>query len=84
MPDDTQALIEKIAALSPESRAEVENFVDFIASKARRLQALDRLLAIAPALEAAGAPPLSESDIVSELDAVRRSRRIRDAGADRT
>jgi hypothetical protein len=57
---DTQALIAKIRALPAERIAEVEDFVDSIAIKTRRLAALDRLLAIAPALEAAGAPPMTE------------------------
>jgi hypothetical protein len=56
MPSDKQTLIDKIPALPAERIAEVEDFVDFIASKGRRLEALDRLLALAPALEAAGAP----------------------------
>jgi hypothetical protein len=56
MPSDKQTLIDKIQALPAERIAEGEDFVDFIASKGRRLEALDRLLALAPALEAAGAP----------------------------
>jgi hypothetical protein len=83
MPADTQALIEKIQALPAERIAEVEDFVDFLATKARRLAALDRLLAIAPALEAAGAPPMTEEEIAAEVDAVRAARRSRSAGADR-
>jgi hypothetical protein len=84
MPADTQALIEKIEALPAERRAEVEDFVDFIATKTRRLAALDRLLAIAPALEAAGAPPMTEEEIAAEVEAVRAARRSRSAGADRS
>jgi len=80
-----QALIEKIQALSPERLAEVEDFVDFIGSKARRLAAFDRLLAIAPALEAAGVPPMTEDEIQAEIDAVRAERRQRQgSGADRS
>lgn len=37
--------------------------------------ALDRLFAIAPALEAAGAPPITEDEIQAEVDAVRGERR---------
>lgn len=84
MPADTQALIEKIEALPAERRAEVEDFVDFIATKTRRLAALDRLLAIAPALEAAGAPPMTEEETAAEVEAVRAARRSRSAGADRS
>ena len=80
----TQALIEKIQALPPERLGEVEDFIDFISSKTRRLAALDRLLAIAPALEAAGAPPMTEDEIQAEVDAVRAGRRQRRSGrADR-
>jgi hypothetical protein len=83
MPAKTQALIEKIQALPSERLAEVEDFVDFIATKVRRLTALDRLLAVAPALEAAGAPPMTEEEIAAEVEAVRAARRGRGAGADR-
>ena len=83
MTADTNVLIEKIRALPPERVAEVEDFVDFIAAKTRRLEALDRLLAIAPALEAAGAPPISEQEIDAEVLAVRTRQRDRRASADR-
>src|SRR5580658_5046549 len=76
---DARALIEKIQALHPDRSSEVEDFVDFISAEPRRLAALDRLLAIAPALEAAGAPPMTEDDIQAE--AVRVLRRQRRGGA---
>ena len=57
-----QALISKIRTLSPQQVAEVEDFVEFLAAKASRRAALDRLLAIAPALEAAGVPVSSVGD----------------------
>jgi len=44
--------------------------VDFLAAKTRREAALDRLFAVAPALEAAGAPPITEDEIQAEVDAV--------------
>jgi hypothetical protein len=84
MPAKTQALIAKIQALPAEQLAEVEDLVDFIATKARRVTALDRLLAIAPALEAAGAPPITEEEIAAEVEAVRAARRSRGAGANRS
>ena len=84
MPSDKQALIDKIQALPAEQIAEVEDFVDFLAGKTRRLEAIDRLLAIAPALEAAGAPRLTEEEIGAEVKAVRAARRTRGAGADRS
>ena len=76
-----QALLEKIQALPPEQLGEVEDFVDFLAAKSRRLAAFDRLLAIAPAVEAAGEvadiPPMSDEEIQAEVDAVRARRRQR-------
>jgi hypothetical protein len=83
MSTKTDVLIEKIRALPAERLAEVEDFVDFVATKSRRLTALDRLLAIAPALEAAGAPPMTEQEIAAEIAAVRAGRRG-SRGADRS
>lgn len=83
MTADTEILIEKIRALPPERVAEVENFVDFLAAKTQRAEALDRLLAIAPALEAAGAPPISEQEIDAEVAAVRTKQKRRRSSADR-
>jgi hypothetical protein len=68
---NTQALLEKIQALPAERLEEVEDFVDFLSAKSRRLAALDRLLAIAPALEQAGAPAMTEEAIQAEVDTVR-------------
>jgi len=72
-----EVLIEKLKALPPEERAEVEDFVDFLRSRARKRAALDRLLAIAPALEAAGVEPMSMEEIDAEVKAVRAARRAR-------
>ena len=72
-----QALIAKIKTLTPQQVAEVEDFVEFLAAKAARRAALDRLLAIAPALEAAGVKPMSEAEIASEVRAARAERRAR-------
>jgi hypothetical protein len=79
----TQILLEKIQALPPERLGEVEDFVDFLSAKSRRLAALDRLLAIGPALEAAGAPVIGEEEIQAEVDAVR-ARPARGTVADRS
>ena len=76
-----QSLMSKIRTLSPQQVAEVEDFVEFLATKVRKRRALDRLLAIAPALEAAGVAPMSEDDIAAEVDAVRAERRVREAGS---
>lgn len=72
-----EALIEKLKALPPEQRAEVEDFVDFLSGRAKKRAALDRLLAIAPALEAAGVAPMSMEEINAEVKAARAERRAR-------
>lgn len=76
---DVQSLMDKIQALPAERRGEVEDFVDFLAAKARRIAALERLLEIAPALDAAGAPAISEAELEAEVDAARAARRGRNA-----
>lgn len=89
-----QSLMSKIRALSPQQVAEVVDFVEFLAAKAAKRAAFDRLLAIAPALEAAGVEPMTEDEIAAEVKAARVERRARlataagssaakDAGADR-
>ncbi len=87
MPTDTDGLIEKIRALPDEQIAAVEDFVEFLSAKARRQAALDRLFAIAPALEAAGAEPITEDEILAEVEAARAARRSggpnQGGGADR-
>lgn len=72
-----QALMETLKTLPPQQRAEVEDFVEFLAAKARKQAAFDRLLAIAPALEAAGVEPMSEEEIDAEIKAARAERRAR-------
>ena len=72
-----QSLITKIKILSPQQVAEVENFVEFLAAKSARRAAFDRLLVIAPALEAAGVAPLGEDEIAAEVQAVRADRQAR-------
>lgn len=74
-----QSLLSKIKTLSPQQLAEVEDFVEFLAAKSRKRAALDRLLAIAPALQAAGVPPMSEDEIAAEVRAARAERRSRAA-----
>jgi len=72
-----EELFEKIRRLPPERVAEVEDFVDFLARKQTRGAALDRLLAIAPALEASGVPRPTEEAIAAEVKAARTERRTR-------
>ncbi len=81
---NAQALMRKIEALPPERFSEFEDFVDFLTAKTRRPAALDRLPAIAPALDAAGVPPMTEDESQAEVDAVRAARRARNGGADRS
>jgi hypothetical protein len=86
MTDD--ALIETVKSLPAQQRAEVEDFVEFLAAKAKKRAAWDRLLAIAPALEAAGVEPMSEEEVAAEVKAARAERRARmqarEPGADRS
>jgi len=77
MSSNEQALLDKLKALPERQRAEVEDFVDFLAAKARKRDAFDRLLAIAPALEAEGIEPMSDAEVVAEVKAVRAERRAR-------
>lgn len=74
-----QNLLAKLRTLSAQQVAEVEDFVEFLAAKSRKRAALDRLLAIAPALATAGAEPLREDDIAGEVQAARNERRTRPA-----
>ena len=72
-----QRLLAKLKTLSPPQVAQVEDFVEFLAAKSRRRAAFDQLLAIAPALEAAGAEPLSEEEVAAEIKAARQARNAR-------
>ncbi len=76
-----KSLMSKIRALSPQQVAEVEEFVEFLASRARKRTSLDKLLAIAPALEAAGVAPMNEEEIAIEVDAARAGRRARQSAS---
>ena len=69
-----ETLIRKIGALPVARIAEVEDFVDFLAARATRRAAFDRLLAIAPALEAAGAAASGEDEVDAEIRAARAPR----------
>jgi ferric-dicitrate binding protein FerR (iron transport regulator) len=70
-----QLLLETLKSLPAQQRAEVEDFVEFLAAKAKKRAAWERLLAIAPALEAAGAAPMSEAEVAAEIQAARSERR---------
>ncbi len=72
-----QSLMVRISSLSPQHLAEVADFVDFLAARQAKQAALGRLLAIGPALEEAGAEPMSMDDINAEVKAARAERRAR-------
>jgi hypothetical protein len=72
-----KTLISKLRTLSSQQVAEVEDFVEFLASKAKKRSALDRLLTIAPALEHAGAASMDEEMIAAEVKAARAEQRIK-------
>jgi hypothetical protein len=69
-----RALIEKLDQLPPKRVAEVEDFVDFLASKMRRRAAQAILEGVARAAKA-GSKPMSMDEIQAEVNAVRRARR---------
>jgi len=75
MSANPDALYQKLKTLPPQRLAEIEDFMDFLARKEARTAALDRLLAVAPALEAAGVSRPSEEDIAVEVRAVRAEQR---------
>lgn len=79
MSANAEVLFEKLKTLPPQRLAEVEDFVDFLARKETRTAALDRLLAIAPALEAAGVPRMTEDEIAAEIKAYRAEKRAQAA-----
>lgn len=72
-----QSLISRIGSLSPQQVDEVADFVEFLAARQAKQAALNRLLTIAPALEAAGAQPMSMDEINAEVKASRAERRAR-------
>jgi hypothetical protein len=70
-----QSLLAKLRTLSPEQITEVEDFMDFIAAKRSKQAAWNRLLSIAPALEAAGLPPTTQDQVLADVQAVRAEQR---------
>ena len=72
-------LIEKLKALPPERRAEVEDFVDFLEKRdaQARSEAAQRLGEAFKRLDALDEPPMSSDEIQAEIDAVRAERRAR-------
>jgi hypothetical protein len=70
-----QALLDKLKTLSPERLAEVEDFVEFLAAKDRRQQALERLRALRQRLPADEISEPQMQEIVSEVRAYRAQKR---------
>ncbi len=71
---DVAELAARIAKLPPERIAEVSDFVEFLGAKGRA-EAWDRLLSVAPALDAAGLGARGEAEIDQEITAARAERR---------
>jgi hypothetical protein len=63
------------------STAIQELLEDAMRRQAGRRAALTRLLAVAPAVEAAGAPPITEEEITAEVEAARAERKAASRGA---
>lgn len=76
-----EALIEKLKALAPEQRAEVEDFVDFLKTRKERARdaAAQRLGEAFAKLDALNSPPLTPEEVQAEIDAARAERRARHA-----
>lgn len=70
-----QALLDKLKALSPERLAEVEDFVEFLAAKERRQQAVERLRALRQRLPAEEIGEQEMQEIVAEVKAYRAEKR---------
>lgn len=76
-----EVLIEKLKALPPDERAEVEDFVDFLKTRRERVrdEAARRLGEAFARLDALAEPPMSPEEVLAEVEAVRAARRGRDA-----
>ncbi len=74
-----KTLLEKLQALPPERRAEVEDFVDFLKAREERGrdEAARRLGRAFEKLDALNLPPLTTEEVEAEIDAARTERRAR-------
>ncbi|HTE38485.1 MAG TPA: hypothetical protein VK630_18260 [Reyranella sp.] len=79
LPDATAQAAREAGLLS--STAIQELLEDAMRRQAGRRAALARLLAVAPAIEAAGAPPITEEEIAAEVEAARAERKAASRGA---
>jgi hypothetical protein len=75
----TSTLIDKLQRLPPERRAEVEDFVDFLAKRdaQARTEAAMRLGEAFKRLDALDEPAMSAEEVQAEIDAVRAEHRAR-------
>jgi len=71
--DPTQTLVAKLRELPPERIAEVEDFVDFLKTRAEQAQrtAARRLGAAMARLDALNLPPMSAQEVQAEIKAAR-------------
>jgi hypothetical protein len=60
--------MKRMQTLPPEGLVEIERFIDSVAAKARRREVMERLLAVAAGLEVAGFDPMTEAEILAEVD----------------
>jgi hypothetical protein len=76
-----KTLLEKLRALPPERRAEVEDFIDFLEAREERArdEAAKRLREAFEKLDALNSPPPSPEEVQAEIDAARAERRTRSA-----
>ncbi len=74
-----KTLLEKLKALPPERRAEVEDFVDFLKTREERSrdEAGQCVGEAFQKLDALNAPPLTAEEVQAEIDAARAERRAR-------
>ena len=70
-----QALLEKLKELSPERLAEVEDFVEFLAAKQRRQEALERRRALRQRQPPEEITEQEMQEIVAEVRAYRAEKR---------
>jgi hypothetical protein len=73
-PDQIRALLDKLDRLPPERVTEVQDFVEFLASKERD-KAYSDFLGVADAVGKSGAAVLTTSEIEAEIKAYRDERR---------
>ena len=70
-----QTILEKLKQLSPERLAEVEDFVEFLAAKDRREQAMERLRALRHRQPAEEITEQEMQEIVAEVTTYRAEKR---------